>query len=344
MIFLGDIALPYIGAINYHIPDFFSEKHVIANLEGALVTDTTKFLKHNLVVNDFHSIENLNRELDIHFSLNNNHILDNGNFQETENNARLLKLSTFGAGSDINKASEPLIISSEKSIILNFGWNTIECIYARKNKAGVNPLEENYVLSEYEKYRNLYPDYKIICFFHWDYELEKYPMPSQRDLSFRLIDKDCDAIIGCHPHRIQGYETYRNKPIIYSLGNWLFAQGVYRNGNLKFPDFCNLELAFEYKDSGNHLCHFFKYNKDRQELSFYKTEPLHESKILGDLTPFKNMTSIEYEKWFKVNRFHKKAIPIYKSSDGLFERKMKNLYNTFRTALINFLVSFNLKK
>ena len=151
-----------------------------------------------------------------------------------------------------------------------------------------------------------------------------------------------DLIVGAHPHRIQGFEIYNGKPIIYSLGNFLFAQNVYRNGRLRFPEFCNLEMAFEYKNSGDHLCHFFKYNRKKQSLFFWKTENLLSSEILKNLSDFSSVPLREYNKWFKKNRYHKKLIPVYTSSDSKISIFFKDSFNFFRTYAINTLIKLNL--
>ena len=36
------------------------------------------------------------------------------------------------------------------------------------------------------------------------------------------LDAGADIVIGAHPHRLQGIEFYKGKPIIYSLGNFWF--------------------------------------------------------------------------------------------------------------------------
>ena len=36
------------------------------------------------------------------------------------------------------------------------------------------------------------------------------------------IDAGADAVIGAHPHILQGIEYYKGKPILYSLGNFWF--------------------------------------------------------------------------------------------------------------------------
>ena len=53
------------------------------------------------------------------------------------------------------------------------------------------------------------------------------------------IDYGADVILGHHPHVLQGIEVYKNNPIIYSLGNFIFAS--YSN---KAADSILLNLLF----------------------------------------------------------------------------------------------------
>jgi hypothetical protein len=43
------------------------------------------------------------------------------------------------------------------------------------------------------------------------------------------IDAGADAVINHHTHCVSGYEEYKDKPIYYSLGNFLFDKDSYRN-------------------------------------------------------------------------------------------------------------------
>jgi poly-gamma-glutamate capsule biosynthesis protein CapA/YwtB (metallophosphatase superfamily) len=65
----------------------------------------------------------------------------------------------------------------------------------------------------------------VIAFVHAG--LEYRPTPRLMDVSrFRgLIRAGADAVIGHHPHVPQGYEFVDGKPIVYSLGNFVFKQG-----------------------------------------------------------------------------------------------------------------------
>jgi poly-gamma-glutamate capsule biosynthesis protein CapA/YwtB (metallophosphatase superfamily) len=44
----------------------------------------------------------------------------------------------------------------------------------------------------------------------------------QRPVAHRLIDAGADAVLGHHPHSLSEVEFYRDRPIFYSLGNFLF--------------------------------------------------------------------------------------------------------------------------
>ena len=57
---------------------------------------------------------------------------------------------------------------------------------------------------------------------HWGWEDEPDPSPRLRAFARRMIDAGADMVVGGHPHVTQGAEYYRGKPIIYSLGNFLF--------------------------------------------------------------------------------------------------------------------------
>ena len=35
-----------------------------------------------------------------------------------------------------------------------------------------------------------------------------------------MVEAGADAIVGSHPHWLQGFEYYNNVPVAYSLGNF----------------------------------------------------------------------------------------------------------------------------
>src|SRR3989344_3398134 len=64
----------------------------------------------------------------------------------------------------------------------------------------------------------------IIINAHWGAEYKSLSNSRQRQLAHSLIDAGADVIIGHHPHVVQEMEIYNNRPIFYSLGNFIFDQ------------------------------------------------------------------------------------------------------------------------
>jgi poly-gamma-glutamate synthesis protein (capsule biosynthesis protein) len=48
-------------------------------------------------------------------------------------------------------------------------------------------------------------------------------MPYQVALAHAAIDAGASAVLGSHPHNLQGLEIYNGAPIAYSLGNFVFG-------------------------------------------------------------------------------------------------------------------------
>ena len=64
----------------------------------------------------------------------------------------------------------------------------------------------------------------VIVNLHWGAEHTLRPLPQQRLEAHALIDAGADVIIGHHTHTLQTTETYKGKPIFYSIGNFIFDQ------------------------------------------------------------------------------------------------------------------------
>ncbi len=64
----------------------------------------------------------------------------------------------------------------------------------------------------------------VVVFMHWGVEYQDHPTHDQIARAHWLIDRGADAVIGGHPHWVQGLSVYHDKPIAYSLGNFVFDQ------------------------------------------------------------------------------------------------------------------------
>ena len=68
-------------------------------------------------------------------------------------------------------------------------------------------------------------DYTIV-YIHWNQEFADYPEEYARTMAKKMIDAGADIIIGSHSHTLMGIEYYKNKPIYYSLGNFVFNRST----------------------------------------------------------------------------------------------------------------------
>lgn len=83
--------------------------------------------------------------------------------------------------------------------------------------AYINDLRVNHVIAD----AKLKVEYLFVL-PHDGIEYIDIPMPETIARYRDFIDWGADAVIGTHPHCPQGWETYKGKPIFYSLGNFLF--------------------------------------------------------------------------------------------------------------------------
>lgn len=160
-------------------------------------------------------------------SLANNHMTDHGPeaLEETLDALALLGLDYAGAGRTQEEAYAPKIIKKN-------GWRIAFLAYADPiwsvveagTTAGVAHIREDKIIESLQTLRDGHLADIILVSLHWGEEYRHSPLPSQRTLAKRIIEAGADAIIGHHPHVMQGVEWHRGKPILYSLGNFAFDQ------------------------------------------------------------------------------------------------------------------------
>lgn len=73
----------------------------------------------------------------------------------------------------------------------------------------------------------------LVVYVHWGVEREKTPKDYQRAMGRAYIDAGADLVVGSHPHVLQETEIYNGKPIVYSLGNFVFGSSIPETALLK---------------------------------------------------------------------------------------------------------------
>lgn len=157
-------------------------------------------------------------------SVANNHAGDYGKAAFAEMLTRLQRagLPYFGGGMDWREAHRPLIIERKGVKIALLGYDEFfpRVFEAGEKLPGVAWSEDEQVVHDIRQARKQADI--VIPFMHWGQEHEPLANDRQRELARLMIDAGADAVVGAHPHVVQDTETYRGKPIIYSLGNFVF--------------------------------------------------------------------------------------------------------------------------
>jgi len=154
--------------------------------------------------------------------LANNHILDYGRkgLEDTVLACQHAGLSIVGAGLDIAKAQQPFIQDVKGVKIAIIALAEHEFNQSEDGGAGSAPIDpiDNYQQIIQAKAQ---ADVVIVT-LHGGNEYFPYPRPGLRKLCKHYIDLGAEAVICHHPHVPGAYEYYEGKPIIYSLGNFIF--------------------------------------------------------------------------------------------------------------------------
>ncbi len=158
-------------------------------------------------------------------SLANNHSGDYGHaaFLETMQHLDNAGIAYFGGGRNLAEAHKPLWIEKHGLKIAVLGYNEFKprAFEAGADWPGVAWSEDDHVVADIRAARAAGADL-VIPFMHWGWEKETQPTERQKTFARKLIDAGATLVIGGHPHVTQGAEMYRGKPIIYSLGNFVF--------------------------------------------------------------------------------------------------------------------------
>lgn len=164
-------------------------------------------------------------------TLANNHVYDYGEeaFLDMLEAFQTHQIPYVGAGHNLSEASMPyyLIIGGYKVAFLNAtrAEKYILTPGATEESNGVfRCYDPTNMISQIEKTK-AESDY-VIAIIHYGkegyHELEEEQVSSSK----QYIDAGADMVVGHHAHTLQGIEFYKNKPIIYNLGNFIFNAEV----------------------------------------------------------------------------------------------------------------------
>jgi poly-gamma-glutamate capsule biosynthesis protein CapA/YwtB (metallophosphatase superfamily) len=167
-------------------------------------------------------------------SIANNHILDyyEAGLADTMAILEERDIAFAGSGENLEKARQMAVLEvNGKKIGLLAYTEFGDVLYegdpplrftAWADKAGVAPLDTRLIKEDMAKAREQVD--LLIVSLHWGVEDSFGVTDQQISLAHWLVEQGADIILGHHPHWFQGIELYRGKPIVYSLGNFIFDQ------------------------------------------------------------------------------------------------------------------------
>jgi len=179
------------------------------------------------------------------FTLANNHSGDYGDeaLLQTLEVLKQNDIKFCGAGKNITEARKPAIVmvKGKTFAFLSYSRTYPFEFFAKANKPGTANGLPGYFVPDIKKAKKN-ADFVVVG-FHWGGEYVQEPRDYQRNFAKKAIDAGADVVFGHHPHILQGIEIYKNKPIAYSLGNFVF--GTY---NQKAKRSVMMRIIFENND------------------------------------------------------------------------------------------------
>ncbi len=192
---------------------FFTGMDLVhANLEGPFANyrrETTKEIAFRFNPTLLPTLKKYNFDI---FTLANNHSLDMGHagFAEGKKNLEEYGFDYYG---------EQLKVSEDSLLTKEIAGKKIGFIGLNDTNTPINETKVKALIKDTKEK----VDYVIIN-VHWGAEYIPTSQKRSKYLAHLFVDAGADVIIGHHPHVVQEMEIYKDKPIFYSLGNFVFDQ------------------------------------------------------------------------------------------------------------------------
>ena len=171
------------------------------------------------------------KEMDVDLvTLANNHILDYGqqgllDSCDTLNEAGI---AYVGGGKDLDEAKKLVTMEAGGRTIGFLGTSRVYMDGSWAAGAGhpgvFSTYDPSLAIEEIKKAKEQC-DY-LVVYVHWGIERNTEPESYLRSMGQAYIDAGADLVVGSHPHVLQPVETYKDKTIAYSLGNFVFGSSI----------------------------------------------------------------------------------------------------------------------
>lgn len=184
-------------------------------------------------------------------SLANNHAYDFGAdaFADTLETLKDASLPYIGGGENITEAAKPyyFIVNGRKFAFsaATRAEKNIKTPEAKENSSGVMRTYDPTKYIETIKTAELECDYNIV-YVHWGAEGSHEIEDGLYEMGAKYIDAGADIVVGAHAHILQGIQYYKNVPIVYNLGNFIFNDKTIDTGILEINLTTDGTLSYKF--------------------------------------------------------------------------------------------------
>lgn len=257
----------------------FKSDYVIANLESPILNSGGNF--DHLI---FNAKKELLNELDFvnFFSLANNHINDCGK-EGIIDSIKALNEFNFDYNGVYEDEYKPFVFEKNSQKFAIFTCTDMMNVPI-KHSLKVPGIKDEFILKLLKKYKDY--GYMNIMYAHMGQLFTRYPNPIIRTLSKNFCDNGADVVLTVHPHVLGGIEEYKEKKIIYSLGDFVMDGSSYRRRRSCIID--------------------FEFNRESKSFEKFKITPTFVDSNLQTIFAPEKQKKIALKSWQKVTRNLKK--------------------------------------
>ncbi|MCC7361759.1 MAG: CapA family protein [Anaerolineales bacterium] len=146
----------------------------------------------------------------------------NDAFLDTLANLRARGIAPAGGGRNLAEAMTPAILTVQGVRFAFLGVTGINApLWATASEPGVGPFKTSVYTAAIQQARQIAD--VVIVLPHWGREFSGEISYTQREGAQAMVNAGATLVIGNHPHRVQGVETFANGAVAaYSLGNFVF--------------------------------------------------------------------------------------------------------------------------
>ncbi len=158
----------------------------------------------------------------------NNHILDFGTEAMLDSlvQLRAAGIAPVGAGENAAAAHQPALFSRNGWTVAVLGFGGVvpgAGWIAAEDRPGMADGDTIETMVAAVEAADAVSDIVAVT-IHWGVELQSGPPADDVRRAEAMIDAGADMIFGHHPHRLNALESYRDRPISWSLGNFVWPR------------------------------------------------------------------------------------------------------------------------